>query len=101
MLPCVAGEDVRTRLVAVTDMPRAESNNNSGDFDISVFVGPLFYLWLVQLPLPWVWSLLYCATLSAFFGTQGSNLDAETVSKSGPARPCVLCFLVFNVSFSL
>ena len=45
---------MKARLVALSGMPRAESKSDEFDIDISVFVGPLFFLWLVQLPLPWV-----------------------------------------------
>ena len=50
---------MKARLVALTDVPRPESSDENFDFDISVFVGPLFYLWLVQLPLPWVRCLIF------------------------------------------
>ena len=46
-----------SRLLALTDMPKG---NSVLALDFSSFIGPLFFVWLVQLPLPWVRLLLRC-----------------------------------------
>ena len=46
-----AGDTYKNRLLAMTDMPKPQ---NTLSLDFSSFIGPLFFVWLVQLPLPWV-----------------------------------------------
>ena len=46
-----AGGEYRSRLLAMTDMPKPATGLN---VDFGSFIGPLFFVWLVQLPLPWV-----------------------------------------------
>ena len=46
-----AGDTYKNRLLAMSDMPKPQ---NTLSLDFSSFIGPLFFVWLVQLPLPWV-----------------------------------------------
>lgn len=44
------GDDFQARLLAQTDMPKP---GTAPPYDVSALVGPLFFVWLIQLPLPW------------------------------------------------
>lgn len=44
------GGEHRGRLLAHMDMPKA---GTAPAYDFSALLGPLFFVWLIQLPLPW------------------------------------------------
>jgi hypothetical protein len=50
VLACNAGPSYQSQLLALADMPKPETSLR---LDFSSFIGPLFFVWLVQLPLPW------------------------------------------------
>lgn len=60
-----AGEAYRSRLLVLTDMPQP---SRGLALDFSSFIGPLFFVWLLQLPLPVV-----CALCAVRFNTTSEN----------------------------
>ena len=70
--PCTTGESYRSRLLALTDMPKGETGLN---VDFGSFIGPLFFVWLVQLPLPWVrlWLFVFQQLLGVRQGVNQSS----------------------------
>jgi hypothetical protein len=62
------------------DMPKQSSK---AAFDLSSEIGPLFFLWLVQLPLPWVRTYLRCSAFLFQFQPHSVMLGSTstTISK--------------------